>query len=1199
MTRPLDRHLDCDELDALVASQSPSVTSTGPFPTQKVEEARRHVASCQDCERKVRMHKFVQSEISQPRTLGGVSRSPECIDTSEWVRVAAGLLPENKTRELMNHAARCGHCGPLLRTATDTLSDDATREEETLVANLKTAQPQWQSRMAETLRSGVKPRQTKDRSPSWFAHLLDWPRPVFALAAVAVAIVAGWQGTRLLRPPSADQLLAQAYTQRRTLEVRISGAKFAPMRAERGPGGSNLDKPAPLLKAEDLIEENLQQHPKDPAWLQAKARADLLDGNYESAIKTLEQALETQPDSPSLLTDLASGYFVRAEATDRPIDFGNAIESLGKALAKSPDDPVALFNRALACEKVYLFSQAVDDWQHYLRVDSNGEWADEARKHLQAVQDKLKKHAALLAEPLLTPVQIAKAGPDDTAVQEKIDERIEDYVNVAVEEWLPQADSEKAQGSADDFQKALWAVADISTQKHGDQWLKDVLMSRTHLPLGVQALGTSVQMNQSAEYGAAEKAALAAETYFAGPGEQPLLVRARLEHLFAVNRRFEGTHCHGIADRIEQSIANRPYIWIQGQLLIERINCSGANGNTRANHTHALAAARLAEEHSYNYLRLRCLAAVAESDANPARSFATDLEGLRLYWAEITNPSRAYQFLAAMAILAEGRNRWKFATALNREAVVAIAAANRPAIEAGARSWFGRAAYQAGYRDLASLEWKRSREMFRSIPADAAVKSALAALAVDLAKVDLDNENLEDAAAELRDAAPRFSEPGLHRLSIDYYATLGRLHEHNGQRGTAEKAFREAASRSEEEVSSTKSIFERVRLSNICAACYRAIARLRLENEDAIGAQAIWQHYQNLPVQLEQIKTSVAPSVKLPPDTVLYSLVDLDNRIVVWLTTGSGTHFRELKVSRAELRYTAERFAAECSDSESSLEKLRSDGRKLYDWLLAPLIEQVDPAHILIIEADPSLPLIPFEALVDERGYYIAESHAVAYTIGTAFLQQSPPNPTRLFAGRALVVASPMPAAGSSSQIVPLSESVREAHDVAARFSSSMFLEGSEAKISEVKRELNGVSVFHYAGHASATPGRTGLLLAQDVDADDLQSSALTPDQIAVSALRNLDLVVLSACSTAQLPEEDSSDIAGLSQDFLLAGSKVVLGNKWAADSSAAELLIHLFYDGLLSGNSAAVALNQAQAQLRGQQRFQHPFFWSTASIWI
>src|SRR6266567_2972047 len=165
------------------------------------------------------------------------------------------------------------------------------------------------------------------------------------MATVAGILLVVWLGVRILHPPSAVQLLAQAYTERRTIEVRVPGAKYAPLRVERSNAGSNLDKSESLLKAEALISENLRKTPNDPIWLQAKARADLLDGNYDAAIKTLQRALEAQPESPQLLIDLGSAYFVRAKFADRAIDYGNAIESLGKALAKTPDDAVALFNR--------------------------------------------------------------------------------------------------------------------------------------------------------------------------------------------------------------------------------------------------------------------------------------------------------------------------------------------------------------------------------------------------------------------------------------------------------------------------------------------------------------------------------------------------------------------------------------------------------------------------------------------------------------------------------------------------------------------------------------------------------------------------------------------------------------------------------------------------------------------------------------
>ncbi len=289
MTRPFDRHLDSDELDVLVSSQA-SELSSGQL-SEQLAEAQRHVESCQDCYRKVQMHKFVQSEISRQRVSVNISPGPDCTGNSVWVRIAAGLLPENEARERIKHAAQCGHCGPLLRTAAETVSEEATPDEEALVASLSSARPEWQGTMAETLRTKTKPGKTTEPRASSLRGFFSLRRSTFAVAAMVLTIVAGWMGLQTLRPPSADQLLSQAYTERRTLELRIPGAKYAPMRVERSAGTSSMDKPSSLLRAEALIGENLQKTPNDPVWLQARARADLLDGNYESAINLIRQLI--------------------------------------------------------------------------------------------------------------------------------------------------------------------------------------------------------------------------------------------------------------------------------------------------------------------------------------------------------------------------------------------------------------------------------------------------------------------------------------------------------------------------------------------------------------------------------------------------------------------------------------------------------------------------------------------------------------------------------------------------------------------------------------------------------------------------------------------------------------------------------------------------------------------------------------------
>jgi negative regulator of sigma E activity len=135
-----------------------------------------------------------------------------------------------------------------------TLSDETTPAEEAALVKLGSARPNWQAQMARTLRNAAEPQRPRESAPFW-KSLFDWPRPAFAAAALAVLIVSVWVGVRALHPPSAEQLLAQAYTERRTIEPRIPGAKHAPLVQQRGTSPSSLEKPSVLLKAEYQIKE--------------------------------------------------------------------------------------------------------------------------------------------------------------------------------------------------------------------------------------------------------------------------------------------------------------------------------------------------------------------------------------------------------------------------------------------------------------------------------------------------------------------------------------------------------------------------------------------------------------------------------------------------------------------------------------------------------------------------------------------------------------------------------------------------------------------------------------------------------------------------------------------------------------------------------------------------------------------------------
>ena len=137
MGRPSDKHIDNEELNALVPSSETGQKLHGLSP-DAVREAERHLQTCGDCSRKVSKYRQLVNQLSNVAVSEAAPPEVDCPEDRDvdWHEVAAGLWPELKATQLIMHAALCDHCGPLLRAATS-VDDDPTPQEEQLLAELK------------------------------------------------------------------------------------------------------------------------------------------------------------------------------------------------------------------------------------------------------------------------------------------------------------------------------------------------------------------------------------------------------------------------------------------------------------------------------------------------------------------------------------------------------------------------------------------------------------------------------------------------------------------------------------------------------------------------------------------------------------------------------------------------------------------------------------------------------------------------------------------------------------------------------------------------------------------------------------------------------------------------------------------------------------------------------------------------------
>ena len=179
------------------------------------------------------------------------------------------------------------------------------------------------------------------------------PRMIgFLAAALALLGVGLWQfRTRQARElRSAEALLAEAYSRQRTFEFRLPATSYSSVLTEVREG-PEFSRPISLLEAESRIAGHLAKDHDNPDWLRLRARAEMLDKDPEAAIATLQRALEEHPEDPDLLADLGVAYALRADAQNRDVDLGYAIEYLSRSLKAKPNSLVTTFNRAVVYER--------------------------------------------------------------------------------------------------------------------------------------------------------------------------------------------------------------------------------------------------------------------------------------------------------------------------------------------------------------------------------------------------------------------------------------------------------------------------------------------------------------------------------------------------------------------------------------------------------------------------------------------------------------------------------------------------------------------------------------------------------------------------------------------------------------------------------------------------------------------------------
>jgi CHAT domain-containing protein len=320
---------------------------------------------------------------------------------------------------------------------------------------------------------------------------------------------------------------------------------------------------------------------------------------------------------------------------------------------------------------------------------------------------------------------------------------------------------------------------------------------------------------------------------------------------------------------------------------------------------------------------------------------------------------------------------------------------------------------------------------------------------------------------------------------------------------------------------------------------------------------------------------------------------------------------------------------------------VRQLSRALEDAVMRPLRGLVGDSTHLLISPDGALNLVPFEALLDERGRYLVQRYRCTYlTSGRDLLRMQVARESQ---HGPLIVANPAfgepaastapipgPTGGTGGQrrsvtsardlsevyFAPIAGTAREARAIGLLFPDATVLARERATESSL-RQFGAPRLLHIATHgfflqyagvapkpgapeSGGGPGRDPLLRAGLALARANVRGGTEPDDGVLTALEasrlNLwgtRLVALSACDTGVGEVRNGDGVYGLRRAFVLAGAESLLMSLWPVSDSWTERQMRSYYRNLKLGKGRGESLRLVQlGMLSGNPRL-HPFYWA------
>ncbi|HJX28870.1 MAG TPA: CHAT domain-containing protein [Thermoanaerobaculia bacterium] len=1009
----------------------------------------------------------------------------------------------------------------------------------------------------------------------------------------------------------------------RPTEARLGGAGFAPYDI----GASHWLHSAAARQAARRIEATARSRSSP------RARGDLailwlLSGRSDKAVAALESIVAEAPQDALLLSDLAAAYLYRANKAKRPFDLVRALSAADRARLIDPACQEALFNRALALEKLGL-PQARRAWGELIVIEKDTAWKKEAEAHLHGLDSRSSIQTwEIEREHLENAAARGKTGSVGAIVA-----RYPQPARIYAEEgllarWADGVSTGQHDEAAADLTTAR-AIGNALLRRGGDAMVHDALVAidealaeptserLRHLLTGHRLFGHGLRSYRNNDYRKAASQLAQAERELR-LGRTPF---ARWALVYLASCEYFGDQFEPTRRRLEKIRRDLPRsrypslvaqtAWILGSIDLLR--------------------------------------------GRPGDALTRFQEGREIYTqlGEIDRLS-GIDHQIALTLMLLGRREEAGAHIFDGLRILSIL--HTPRTIAGLLDEAGIICIEAGYPDVALYFQDEflSHALNRGDPG--VISAARLLRAKTMLRLKRPSEAAAEIAAALRQAEDVIEEKPRRRTQAEILMARAETHLHSSPRSaltdltTAILHFQESGYRLqlplalflrarawlaaeqtepasqdfqaglreiEQTGSSVRDRRLRLAFQNQAAAFFDEVLAFASSRDDGSSAFMISERgrarqlleslaaaslsHRTGPRRREPLLTDQEVWNALPPGTVLIKYAVLEDRLLVWAFGPGGVVFRQLSVTQLDLERSIGRVrAALWGGNDYAGRELRALHRQLID----PVAGVLAGAREVVFVPDRELHLLPFAALVHpENGRYLVENLAITIApsanVYVRCLERSSrsggkPPETALVIGATMFDRSRFPS------LAPLPEAGREAELIAASYPRTQLLVGPMATGRRFLAELTyEPEVIHFAGHAVPNlsfPELSLLVFAPEAGKDS--SGAVYSHEIQEAQLARTRLAVLSACKTAAFGKPDSEGAVGLARPFLAAGVPSVLASLAPVEDEQGKEVLTRFHVHLRAGASPAEALRAAQlSRLAEGGEAARPIYWAMFEI--